>query len=101
MRALRHQQFETIAESPAFLQQIAVNLTRDFARHRKTEAGCLGFGRLPEDALRPKSCPMSAWRPTRNRVSCAAPSRRCRRAAARFLSSTYLTSCRSTKLPGD
>ncbi len=50
VRALRHQQFETIADPPAFLQQIAVNLTRDFARHRKTEAGCLGFGRLPEDA---------------------------------------------------
>lgn len=51
VRALRHDQFEALADPPAFLQQIAVNLSRDFARRRKTEANCLAFvGDLPEDA---------------------------------------------------
>jgi RNA polymerase sigma-70 factor (ECF subfamily) len=51
VRALRHDGFEAVVDPPAFLQQIAVNLTRDFARRRKTEANCLEFvGDLPEDA---------------------------------------------------
>jgi RNA polymerase sigma factor (sigma-70 family) len=50
VRALRHDRFETIADPPSLLQRIAVNLARDFARRRKTEAKYLEFGDLPEDA---------------------------------------------------
>lgn len=48
VRALRHGGPATIADPPAFLQVIAVNLARDFARRRKTEAKYLEFGELPE-----------------------------------------------------
>lgn len=50
VRLLRHDKFEAVADHPAFLQQIAVNLTRDFARRRKVETSCLEFGELPEEA---------------------------------------------------
>jgi RNA polymerase sigma-70 factor (ECF subfamily) len=50
VRALRHDHFEAIADHPAFLQQIAVNLTRDFARRRKVEATYVDFGDPPENA---------------------------------------------------
>ncbi len=50
VRVLRHDQFETIADPAAFLKQIAINLTRDFARRRKVETSYLKFGDLPEDA---------------------------------------------------
>ncbi len=43
VRALRHGQFEAVADPPAFLQQIAVNLTRDFERRRKTEVSYFQF----------------------------------------------------------
>jgi RNA polymerase sigma-70 factor (ECF subfamily) len=49
VRALRHERFDAVADPPAFLQQIAVNLTRDFARRRKTEAVCLEFGEPPAE----------------------------------------------------
>ncbi len=49
-RALRYDQFEAVADPLPFLQQIAVNLARDFARRRKTEAKYIEFGDLPEDA---------------------------------------------------
>ena len=47
-RALRHGGPAAIADPHAFLQVIAVNLARDFARRRKTEAKYLEFGDLPE-----------------------------------------------------
>jgi RNA polymerase sigma-70 factor (ECF subfamily) len=37
VRALRHERLDHVVDPPAFLQQIAVNLTRDFTRRRKTE----------------------------------------------------------------
>jgi RNA polymerase sigma-70 factor (ECF subfamily) len=43
-RALRHDRLEAVVDPPAFLQRIAVNLTRDLARRRRTEAACLEFG---------------------------------------------------------
>ncbi len=49
LRALRHDQFETVADSSAFLQKIAINLTKDFARRRTTEVKYLEFGDLPEE----------------------------------------------------
>lgn len=49
VRALRHGDLEAIADPPAFLQQIAVNLGHDVARRRKVEANCLEFGDPPED----------------------------------------------------
>ena len=48
VRAIRHDQLETIADSPAFLQKIATNLTKDFTRRRTTEEKYLEFGDLPE-----------------------------------------------------
>ncbi|BBU62106.1 hypothetical protein MSC49_20410 [Methylosinus sp. C49] len=50
VRALRHDRFESVADSTAFLKQIAVNLTRDFARRRKTETRYLDFGDPPVEA---------------------------------------------------
>ncbi|HEY8262327.1 MAG TPA: sigma-70 family RNA polymerase sigma factor [Methylosinus sp.] len=38
VRVLRHQRLDHVADPPAFLQQIAANLTRDFARRRRTES---------------------------------------------------------------
>jgi RNA polymerase sigma-70 factor (ECF subfamily) len=38
VRALRHERLDHVADPPAFLQQIAVNLSRDFARRRRTES---------------------------------------------------------------
>ncbi len=49
VRALRHDQFETIADPPAFLKQIAINLTRDFARRQESEAKYFVSGDAPED----------------------------------------------------
>jgi len=50
VRVLRHGQLEAVASPPALLQQIAVNLVRDFTRRRKTEAAHFEFGHLPENA---------------------------------------------------
>jgi RNA polymerase sigma factor (sigma-70 family) len=50
VRILRHGALEAVVNPPALLQQIAVNLVRDFARRRKTEAAHLKFGDPPEDA---------------------------------------------------
>ncbi|HUO00791.1 MAG TPA: RNA polymerase sigma factor [Bradyrhizobium sp.] len=50
VRVLRHDQFDTIVDPAAFLKQIAINLTRDFARRRKVEASYLKFGDPPENA---------------------------------------------------
>jgi RNA polymerase sigma factor (sigma-70 family) len=48
VRALRHDRFENVVDSTAFLKQIASNLTKDFARRRKTETRYLDFGDPPE-----------------------------------------------------
>ncbi len=50
VRVLRHDQFETIADPAAFLKQIAINLTRDFARRRKVETKYLVFDGGAHDA---------------------------------------------------
>jgi len=58
VRALRYDEFAVVADPPAFLQQIAVNLSRDFARRRRTEASCLEFvDLLPEDAPSREAAP--------------------------------------------
>lgn len=49
IRFLLHEQAETVADPSPFLQKIAVNLARDFARRRKTEAKYLDFGDPPEN----------------------------------------------------
>ena len=49
VRVLQHGQLEAIINPPALLQQIAVNLVRDFARRRKTETAYIEFGDLPEE----------------------------------------------------
>ena len=51
VRVLRHNQFDTIADPAAFLKQIAINLTRDFARRRKVEVKYLVFDGGAHDAL--------------------------------------------------
>lgn len=50
VRALRRDSLEAVADPPSYLQHIAANLARDFARRRRTEAKYLDFGELPEDA---------------------------------------------------
>lgn len=44
VRVIRHERLDVVADPPAFLKRIAVNLTRDFARRRKTEANYIQFG---------------------------------------------------------
>ncbi|HXW71110.1 MAG TPA: RNA polymerase sigma factor [Methylocella sp.] len=57
LRFLQHPQLEAVANPPAFLQQIALNLTRDFARRRKTEAIHLEFGACSHDVASPEALP--------------------------------------------
>jgi len=49
VRVLRHGQLDAVANPPALLHQIAVNLARDFVRRRKTATAHFEFGDLPED----------------------------------------------------
>jgi len=49
VRVLRHGQLEAVANPPALLQQIAVNLVRDFARRRKTEQAYARYGHFLAD----------------------------------------------------
>lgn len=60
VRALRHDRLETVADSSAFLKQIAINLSRDSARRRKTEARYLEFGDLPEHVSSGQATPEEA-----------------------------------------
>jgi RNA polymerase sigma-70 factor (ECF subfamily) len=46
VRVLRHERLDHVADPPAFLQQIAANLTRDFARRRRTETKYLRYDAL-------------------------------------------------------
>ena len=58
VRVLRHGQLEAVANPPALLQQIAVNLVRDFARRRKTEEAYVRHGHFlaypPSDEASPE-----------------------------------------------
>ncbi|WP_018264818.1 RNA polymerase sigma factor [Methylosinus sp. LW4] len=47
IRALGHDHLEEIVDPPAFLQRIAINLTRDFKRRAKSEGKRLEFGEPP------------------------------------------------------
>jgi RNA polymerase sigma factor (sigma-70 family) len=53
VRAIRYDKMDTIADPPAFLKQIAVNLARDFARRRRKDECRIEFGdylmELPSD----------------------------------------------------
>jgi RNA polymerase sigma factor (sigma-70 family) len=46
VRALRRESLDDVADPSAFLQRIAANLTRDFARRRKTESRYLALDQL-------------------------------------------------------
>ncbi|CAN2534087.1 putative+RNA+polymerase+sigma+factor+FecI [Methylocapsa aurea] len=50
-RALRSERFEAVADPPSLLQRIAVNLARDHARRRRTEAKYVDFGADAEQAV--------------------------------------------------
>jgi RNA polymerase sigma factor (sigma-70 family) len=50
---------EPVAEPPPFLQKIAMNLARDFARARGAEARVLEFGAPPEDVPSPELSPLA------------------------------------------
>lgn len=52
---------EAVAEPPPFLQKIAMNLARDFARARAAEARVLEFGAPPEDVPSPELSPLAQW----------------------------------------
>jgi RNA polymerase sigma-70 factor (ECF subfamily) len=60
VRLLRRGRLEAVADHPAFLQQIAVNLARDFSRRRKFEATRLEFGDPPEETPAPDAPPGQA-----------------------------------------
>ena len=48
-RALGHDRLQEVADPPAFLQRIAVNLATDFDRRAKAEAKHVEFGESPAD----------------------------------------------------
>jgi RNA polymerase sigma-70 factor (ECF subfamily) len=43
VRALRHEHFDAVVDRPAFLQRIAVNLSLDFARRRRSHTSYLQY----------------------------------------------------------
>ncbi|PWB93451.1 RNA polymerase sigma factor [Methylosinus sporium] len=57
VRAIRRDEFENVADPPAFLKQIAINLTRDFARRRDSEAKYFIPGDAPEEIEEPAVAP--------------------------------------------
>jgi RNA polymerase sigma factor (sigma-70 family) len=57
VRALRHEGFGGVGNQPAFLQQIAMNLSRDFLRRRKVETAHLEFGDAPTDVASDEASP--------------------------------------------
>ncbi|WP_018268044.1 RNA polymerase sigma factor [Methylosinus sp. LW4] len=95
LRLLRRDQGEAVADHPAFLQQIAVNLARDFSRRRKFEATCLEFGDPPEDAPTPDAPPGArleeeeAMRALREAVAALPP--RCREAFVLYVGQRLTT----------
>jgi DNA-directed RNA polymerase specialized sigma24 family protein len=95
VRFIRYSQSDAVADAPPFLQQIAINLARDHARRRKTEAKYLEFGDLPEDVPTSEAYPVRTSKPSSNGAFCAPPSRRFRRDAARFSFSIYMRACPS------
>lgn len=50
VRALRHDELSAVVDPPAFLKQIAINLTRDLARRRRIELNYFRFGDYIVDA---------------------------------------------------
>jgi RNA polymerase sigma factor (sigma-70 family) len=71
-----------VSEPPPFLQKIAMNLVRDFARSRAVEARYVEFGELPEDAPSSERSPlaqveaMEKWRLVAAAIAALPP--RCR-----------------------
>lgn len=61
LRVIRHARPDTIADPPAFLKQVAINLARDFARRRRTEETYLRLGDYLVD-------PPSRERPVEERI---------------------------------
>ncbi|HEY8064735.1 MAG TPA: RNA polymerase sigma factor [Methylosinus sp.] len=51
VRAIRREDFDSVADPPAFLKQIAINLSRDFARRRESEAKYFIPGDAAEDVI--------------------------------------------------
>ncbi|CAN2536185.1 hypothetical+protein [Methylocapsa aurea] len=72
----------TVSEPPPFLQKIAMNLVRDFARSRAAEARYIEFGDLPQDAPSAERSPlahveaMEKWRLVAAAIAALPP--RCR-----------------------
>ena len=97
MRVLRRGQLEAVDNPPALLQQIAVNLARDFVRRRKTETAHFVFGDLPEEVSSSEAPAEEQSRINRDCAACAPPPTCCRHAAARFSSWPRSRTFRSTK----
>ena len=57
VRAIRREDFDSVADPPAFLKQIAINLSRDFARRRDSEAKYFVPGDAPEEVIEPAVAP--------------------------------------------
>lgn len=82
VRALRSERFDLAADPPSLLQRIAVNLARDHARRRRTEARYVDFDADAEMAVATGAMPDARleaeekWRLLREAVDALPP--RCR-----------------------
>jgi RNA polymerase sigma-70 factor (ECF subfamily) len=57
VRAMRRESLEVVEDPPAFLKQIAINLSRDFARRRESEAKYIVPAEATEEVAEPAVAP--------------------------------------------
>lgn len=89
VRVLRHGRFDAVADPQSLLRRIAVNLARDHARRRRTEAKVIDVGATPDLAAstdHPPDTRLEAeekWRQLREAVDGLPP--RCREVFLLFM----------------
>lgn len=101
-RFIRHNDAQPVAEPPPFLQKIAMNLARDFARARAVEARYIEFGATPEDAPSTELSPlaqveaMEKWRQVYAAIAALPP--RCREVFVLYMNDGLSTADIATRL---
>lgn len=72
VRALRHESFDAVVDRPAFLQRIAINLSLDFARRRRSQTSYLQYVDYFIDAPSTDATPEEALEHSRRSLRLAA-----------------------------